>query len=337
MPDAPHDSSELGSPYRVAVCGSNYGQAYLDALAESPGRFSVVALLARGSERSRRLAARHGIPLRHTAGELPAGVDLACAALPASADGVVLELLERGIHVLCEHPRGPDFIDRATATAEEAGVCFQVNGHFSDLPAPRAFADRCRERLAAGPLRFVELVAHERSLYAALDIFGRALPGLGDLEVERIGGAGGFVTFTGRLSQRPAREATALLQIQVPGAELADGSAGYLVDVRLCAGFDDGVLSLLSITGPVVWNANLARGAEGSGGLWEILGAPATASELRNARSIANLEALERLVLEIETGDAGGAKDRRHVIDVARAWHTLGARLRPAADPQSDL
>ena len=332
-PASDHTADAKGSRYPVVVCGSNYGRVYDEALWRAPERFPIVAVLGRGSERSRRHAKHLGVPLCTRLGELPPEVRLACAAMPASADAIVLELLARGIHVLCEHPRTPAFLADAYAVADRSGVAFDVNGHFSDLPAARVLAERSHRALAAGPLRFVELVAQERSLYAALDVLASALPGIEKFELERTADSQGFVSLEGEMAAGTASAARAGLRIQVPDAQLADGSSGYLVDIRLHLGFDSGVLSLSSIAGPVVWNANLAVAAVGGAPLWQIDGAAPSAVDLRDARATANLEAVLRLTrLAASAGgtdrDHERAERRRHAYAVSRVWEALSSRLR---------
>ena len=326
MPDRRRPPREPATPYRVLICGSNYGQSYLAPLLESAGRFLPVALLARGSDRSRALARRSGLALYHTVQELPEDIDLACAALPAAADDLVLALLDRGVHVLCEHPRRAAFLDAAYRSAHRSGVRFQINGHFGDLPAPRAFAERCRQLAAGNAPRFVSVVAQERSLYAALDILRRALAGLGPIDVARSHGSSGFVTMEGHLGGE-ARGVRAVFQVQTPSGRPADGSARYLVDVRIAVGFDQGILSLLSIAGPVIWNANLGRAAAGR--LFEVVpdGSSMTGADLGRARQEANRAALERLIHEVETGVAAREVSREHTLEVARAWQLLGDQL----------
>ncbi len=318
------------APYRVLVCGSNYGRSYLAPLLESAGRYLPVALLARGSDRSRRLARRYGLALCRTLEELPEEIDLACAALPSAADDVVLALLDRGLHVLCEHPRRTGFLNAAYRSAARSGARFQINGHFGDLPAPRAFVERCRQLAAESAPRFVDVIAQERSLCAALDILRRALAGLGPVTLEHARGSGAFVTIEGRLHSARTRGVRAIFQVQTPTGQPADGSPRYLVDLRIAAGFDRGVLSLLSVAGPVVWNANLGRAAGDADRLWETVSSErsVTGAGLRQARREATCTALERLAHEIESGVAAPEVSREHTLDVARAWQHLGDQLR---------
>ncbi len=320
MGNRPRRPTEPAAPYRVLVCGSNYGRSYLAPLVENAGRFLPVALLARGSDRSRSLARRWDLALCRTVQELPEEIDLACAALPGAAGDVVLALLDRGLHVLCEHPRRSGFLNAAYRAAARGGVRFQINGHFGDLPAPRVFVERCRQLAAEAAPRFVDVIAQERSLWAALDILSRALSGLGTVTLERAHSTGAFLT-----TKAQVRGARAMFQVQTPAGRPADGSPRYLVDLRLTVGFGRGILSLLSVAGPVIWNANLGRAGEQAGTLFESLsGRCVTWTDLRRARREANRTALERLVSEIESGIAAPEVSREHTLEVARAWRHLG-------------
>src|SRR5262249_18031049 len=90
---------------RVLVCGTNYGRAYLRAISRRADAFELVGVLARGSCRSHQVADENGVPLYLNLREMGKNVDLACAAMSSSAWPVVIKLLERGVHVLCEHPQ----------------------------------------------------------------------------------------------------------------------------------------------------------------------------------------------------------------------------------------
>ena len=122
------------------------------------------------------LAAVNGVPLYRSTDELPDNIDLACAAMSSTAWPAVLQLIRRRIHVLCEHPYPASALKKALALAQERKVQFHVNGHFTNLPAPQAFIRNCRKTSQLASPRFVEIMATERSLYAALDILLSALP-----------------------------------------------------------------------------------------------------------------------------------------------------------------
>src|SRR5271165_634351 len=107
------------SRMRVLVCGSNYGRAYITALARGPRKFELAGILAQGSLRSQQLAALNGVPLYRSTSELPDNLDLACAAMSSAAWPLVLQLVRRGIHVLCEHPYPADSLKRAVNLARK--------------------------------------------------------------------------------------------------------------------------------------------------------------------------------------------------------------------------
>ncbi|MBK3558799.1 Gfo/Idh/MocA family oxidoreductase [Streptomyces sp. MBT56] len=125
-------------PMRVVVCGTRFGQVYAAALTRAPERFRLVGILARGSARSAALAEEYGVPLYDAVEQLPDDVDAACVVVSTAVGGgrgaeLAKELLERGIHVLQEHPVHPD----------ELAECLRV-ARGSDpvpaehlLPAPR--------------------------------------------------------------------------------------------------------------------------------------------------------------------------------------------------------
>ncbi|EUA14571.1 hypothetical protein I546_0534 [Mycobacterium kansasii 732] len=46
----------------VVLCGTNYGACYVPSLQELTDSFELVGILAAGSERSARLAARRNVP-----------------------------------------------------------------------------------------------------------------------------------------------------------------------------------------------------------------------------------------------------------------------------------
>lgn len=163
------------SRMRVLVCGSNYARAYLAALACEPRKYQLTGILARGSDRSSQVAALSGVPLYLSTDELPDQIDLACAAMSSAAWPVVLRLIRRGIHVLCEHPCPPGALKKALTLAQKHNVQFHVNGHFVNLPAPKAFIGDCqRNRQRARP-ELIEVMCTDRSLYATLDILMSAM------------------------------------------------------------------------------------------------------------------------------------------------------------------
>jgi thiazolinyl imide reductase len=315
------------SRIRVLVCGSNYGRAYVTALAREPRKYELAGILAQGGARSQQLAALSAVPLYGLTGGLPDNVDLACAAMSSAAWPVVLQLIRRGIHVLCEHPYPAGSLRRAINLARKHDVQFHVNGHFANLPAPKAFIRDCQRAVKLACPQFVEVVATERSLYGALDILMAATGSLQPLRVRVVSRRTKFVLLEGAMGKLPAR-----VSVQVSGAKgrgrLPDGSPGYLLDERLTVAFPAGLLTLLSVAGPVLWNSTPAH-VQNQKPLWTMLCGQATqtVAELADQRIQANVEALNSIRQSILGRGTPETQQLQHILQVSKAWESIGWQL----------
>lgn len=313
-------------PWRVLVCGSNYGRIYFEAVKRSRGTYQPAGLLARGSPRSVALARSQGVPLYRTAEEIPPGIDLACVALGMGAEAVTLALLRRGIPLLCEHPQRPAFLARVLRAARERRTPFHLNGHFPRLEAPRIFIEEARRLVSNEAPAFVHAFATDRSLYGLVDITAHALPDLSAGRFRGLWRRAPFVALRGRLGG-----ASAMFEIQWPNRRrLADGSPDYLLDLRIALGFPSGILSLLSVAGPVVWNENLGRMGAGSKELWKASAGAGrrTWKRFAESRIQANLAALDALAEEVRTGRRPPEQSPEHILAVSRLWQRLAVRAR---------
>jgi pyochelin biosynthesis protein PchG len=315
-------------PLRVLVCGTNYGRAYIAALAREPRKYQLAGILARGSTHSQQVAAASLVPLYQAAKDLPGNIDLACAAMNSAAWPVVLQLIRRGIHVLCEHPYAPGALARALALARRHNVQFHVNGHFASLPAPKAFIQDCRRVGKIACPALVEVMATERSLYGALDILASALGGLTSLRFRALSRRTQFVLLEAAMGKAPVRAS-----VQVSGkrgtGRLADGSPAYLLDQRLTVAFPTGVLMMLSVAGPILWHSAPAQALEKRELLWTVIydHETQTVPQLGEQRIRANVEALDSVRKSI-LGDGTPESQRpQHILQVAKAWESIGRQL----------
>ncbi len=313
-------------PVQVLVCGTNYGRNYLEALRLGGAGYRLTGILARGSARSREVACEVGVPLYRCVSALGPRIDLACAAMGASGHEVVLSLLSRGIHVLCEHPQTPNRLQGALDAAARGNLSFHVNGHFADLEAAAAFIRHCRQQSETASPSFFHVTATDRSLYAAVDILGRILGSFAPIEFHVRSRLVPFTVVQGLLKGIPV---TFHLQACADGRLLADGSPSYLVDHRITAGFSSGILTLLSMNGPVVWNANLNSTASSTQPLFTVIhkSRVLTAERLHKQRIAANLDAIKALVRSMKEGVQPPEQQPNYLFEVSRAWETLGAFL----------
>jgi thiazolinyl imide reductase len=314
------------NPVHILVCGTNYGRVYLEAIRLGGADYLLAGILARGSLRSQWAAREYGVPLYCSVEDLAPGIDLACAAMGGSASHVVLSLLARGIHVLCEQPQKPSRLKSALSAAASRDLCFHTNGHFADLEAAAVFIRRCRQQSEAGPPSFLHVTATDRSLYAALDILRGVLDSFAPFEFHVTSRLPPFTIVQGLLGHVPV---TFHLQYGANGRPLADGSPAYLVDHRIAAGFPSGTLTLLSISGPVVWNGNPNRVAGPNEPLFTILqeNRALTAELLYAQRVAANLAALKGVVKNMREHVIPPEQAPDRLLEVSYAWETLGDLL----------
>jgi thiazolinyl imide reductase len=308
---------------RVLVCGTNYGLMYLGAIRLAPRMFELAGILARGSTRSRKVAEESGVPLHQRVESLEGNIDIACAAMGTSGEEAVLCLLEKGIHVLCEHPHKPDFIDRATRTAAHYGTCFHVNGHFAGLKAASAFIQHANLARRLGAPLFLDAMVTDRSLYGALDILRRVTNTLEPYELSIRDHSLPLVTIKGAVGGVPIT-----FHIQRSGTKghtvLTDGDPRYIVDLRLAVGFPQGVLTMLSIAGPVIWNSNIYRSPTMSRPVWtRIYNKSVTSLDLYGQRVRANLLAVRCLVKSAREHVIPDEQTRGHIMDVSLSWDRI--------------
>ncbi|MFZ6720543.1 Gfo/Idh/MocA family oxidoreductase [Undibacterium sp. Ji49W] len=238
---------------RVLVCGSNYGATYIRALAASQDSVRLAGILSTGSARSLAYARQTQVPHYTDMASIPDGsIDMACVAVPGeTGNQLSLALLAKGIHVICEHPIGPEQMRKALAVAQEHGRLFQVNAHFADLLAPQAFYQGLAVAQHMGPPLHFDLAANLRTLYSGLDLVGRALGSLADIQVIPPPATGDSPPmFASLLLVSPTLHISLLCQ---NFASAADDGTATLLNHRCSATFAHGNLLLAESNGPVLW------------------------------------------------------------------------------------
>ena len=254
---------------RVLVAGARFGEVYLNAFLEGivAARPLVLAgLLAHGSQRARHLAHAHGVPLYTDVAQLPRDLDLACVVVRGGAmggDGTVLAqtLLERGLHVIQEHPLHPGEVQRLQDAATRAGRLYWVNTLYPHTAAGRAWinlARRVRHAVGGVPPCVAQATMSRQLLYSGLDLLTQAADVMPDAVAVTLAADGGERTdaaFRALWLRTP--DTDVLLQLQ-HYLDPADPDMHSVAMHRLCLGWPSGYLSLESTHGPVSWTPALA-------------------------------------------------------------------------------
>ena len=244
-------------PRRVLIAGAKFGETYLNAFLAPQAGFELGGLLANGSPRARQLAHAFGIPLYTSLDDVPDDFDVACVVVRSSVVGgpgtaLAQTLLERGVHVVQEHPLHPDDIERLQRLATDRGRAYWVNSFYAHTPAGQSWighAQRIRHALGAAPAQFAHLATSRQLLYSSLDLLLQA-SGATDAAVERIA---------------DDDHAFHLLRIALPGCHALlrlqtfldpdDPDLHSLSMHHMTLGWPSGYLSLNASHGPVVWTS----------------------------------------------------------------------------------
>jgi pyochelin biosynthetic protein PchG len=168
---------------RVLVAGTKFGQVYLQAFKQPDFPFELAGILASGSPRSVACAEHYGVPLHTDVDTLPTDIDLACVVIRGGLLGgrggeVARALMERGLHVLQEHPLHHDELADCLRTASRNKVVYHLNSFYVNTAPVRRFLAAVRELLSRQPARYVDAACGFQVAYALLDILGRSLGGV---------------------------------------------------------------------------------------------------------------------------------------------------------------
>lgn len=252
-------------PTDVIVCGTRFGQVYLEAFRTTTLPIRLTGVLARGSERSRACAERYRVPLYTDPQQLPDRVQIACVVvrgrlLGGAGTDLAGQLMARGVHVLQEHPLHHDELAECLRQARRHGVVHRLNPFYRHLPPVRRFLGAARELLRRQRPRYVDAACGFQLAYSLLDILGLALSGLrpwafdppAPLRPELRSATGldlPFRSLDGVLAGVPT---TLRIQNQLDPAD-PDNNAHLLH--RVTIGTEAGNLTLVGTHGPVVWTA----------------------------------------------------------------------------------
>jgi pyochelin biosynthetic protein PchG len=325
------------APVDVVVCGTRFGQVYLSALAGCPQRYRLAGIVARGSARSVALAAEYGVPLYHSVDQLPDDVDAAVVAVSSSVGGgqgaeLARSLMERGVHVLQEHPMHQKELADCLRTARGTGTQFLLNTFYPHLAPVRRFIDSARRLTALRTPVFVDAMCAVQVSFDLLDILAEIFDGLRPWSLTESAAA------TGRpLTSVDATVAGVPLTLRVENRmEPGDDSSSLFLH-RITVATDAGNLTLVNTHGPVVWSPVLrleqdadgrfVTGSDDSG--TEVLGpaeGPSWAEVLTSVWPQGVLRALDELCARVEAGGDPLRGAQRHLA-VAHTWQQLTETL----------
>ncbi|WP_079062382.1 Gfo/Idh/MocA family oxidoreductase [Streptomyces scabiei] len=323
-------------PLRVVVCGTRFGQVYLSALRRCPERYRLVGVVARGGARSVALAEEYGVPLYSSVDQLPGDVDVACVVVSSSVGGgqgaeLARQLMERGVHVLQEHPVHPAELADCLRTARGTGTQYLLNTFYPHIEPVRRFVAAARRLVELRTPVFVDAMCAVQVSFDLLDILGEIFGGVRPWSLGPVCAAGDRP-----LTSVDATVAGVPLTLRVENRmEPGDDSTSLFLH-RVTVGTDAGNLTLVNTHGPVVWSPvqrtapdPVGRFVPGLGASAELLGpdgAPSWKAVLEEAWPAGVVHALDELAARIAEGADPLRGTQRH-LTVAHAWQELTGAL----------
>ncbi|MFJ6063967.1 Gfo/Idh/MocA family oxidoreductase [Streptomyces tendae] len=339
--------TDTSAPFRVLVCGTNFGRFYAEAAHRRPG-YAPAGILSRGSAASRAYAERLGVPHYTDIDDLPADIDAACVAVSSAISGgggteLARALMDRGIHVLQEHPVHLTELTDNLTHARRRGVQYRLNTHYPHVSPVRGFIDAARRLVALQRPLFVDAATPIHLMHPLVDILGRAM---GTLRPWRFAdpaplpaavGPQPFRSLHGMLAGVPL---TLRVHHQLDPSDRDNHALHWH---RISLGTEGGVLTLADTHGPVLWSPRLHVGRDtdrrfvldgpGTGRLG--LGTTAVVGTTGTFRTVftdlwpeAVGSALDGLREAVEQG-GDALRTGQYDLAVCRIWTDLAARLGP--------
>lgn len=284
MPKTQAGDLEPGRRSRVVVCGTDFGRVYLAAIARTTAPLDLVGVLARGGERSQACAREYGVPLYTDVDQLPSDVDIACVVVGAGINGgpgaeLAIRLMERGIHVLQEHPVHAAELADCLRAARRHGVVYRLNTLYPQVTPVRRFLAAGTALLRTQRPLFIDAVCAVQVSYSLFDILERLLGGIRPWHLDEPSPAEATAQFRGLSGTVGGVPFTLRVQYQLDPVE-PDNHAHLLH--RISLGTEGGVLSLVHTHGPLIWAPRLHRPATADDGT-DIAGVPGAALDLPSA------------------------------------------------------
>lgn len=240
----------------VIVCGSRFGQFYIEALKGIDG-MNIVGLLAKGSKRSHACAAYYKLPMYKSIEEIPKNIDLACIAVKTGAlggQGTLLaeQFLKKKINVLLEQPVHYKELGECYKIARTNDVYFGIGNLYLNLPAVRNFIENVQILSRKEQILYINIDLATQVSYPIVSILGEVLSTLRPWEkIGIIKDKIPFQTDTVKINDIPV---TFRAHNEIDKYDI-DGFLHLLFQITV--GFPSGRLSLCDPHGPVMWNPRI--------------------------------------------------------------------------------
>ncbi len=238
---------------KVIVCGTRFGQFYLEAIKRRSDVFELAGILAGGSERSRKCAEHYGVPLYSSVDELPNDIELACVVIGSSVFGksgtdIAKKLIEKKINVIQEQPVHQNDIQDCYRLAVKNKVIYSVGDLYVYMEQISAMMKAVKTSLSHSEVLMVEMTCASQVLFPAIHILTKMLSDSGYItSVDILGKTGPFSSVNIRIGS-----IMVLLKVYNRTDRLADDQNMLLLH-NITVWTDQGSIILSDDHGDILW------------------------------------------------------------------------------------
>ncbi|GAB0169890.1 Gfo/Idh/MocA family oxidoreductase [Lysinibacillus sp. CTST325] len=243
-------------PLRVVVCGTKFGAYYLQAILNLPSLYKLVGILSKGSKQSQELANTLNVPLYTTVEDITnEQVDVACVVVKSTIVGgegtnIAQAFLEKGIHVIQEHPVHEDDYVKLIKSAKVGNCKYHLNSFYPNVDAVHSFIQTAKTLREVSDIIYLEAACSIQVLFPMLDIIGQALGNLQSCIFEPVNDPtehNPFYMLSGQIRDTPV---TLRIFNQM---DLANPESNIYLLHRVTLGTNRGTLYLPDTHGSVHW------------------------------------------------------------------------------------
>lgn len=237
---------------KCIVCGSRFGQFYIEALKKMPN-INLHGLLASGSERSIDCANHYQIQLYNDVDELPDDIDLACIAIKSEVQGgkgnlIAESLLKRGIDVIFEQPLSEKEYISLFKLAKKEKRYFTVCNLYSQLPSVQNFIQNFKFIKKEQSIKYINVEFATQLSYPVAQLLSLLIPEIKNIEFSNSKKEDGPFQF---LSTTINETQLNLIAYNEAVENEIDNFMRLLFSIKI--GFEGGELNLLDPQGDVFW------------------------------------------------------------------------------------
>ncbi len=241
---------------KVIVCGTRFGQFYIEAL-KNMEEVELVGILAHGSERSKKCAEYYGLPLFTDIKALPEDIEIACVAVKAEVMGgngseLSMELMKKGIHVIFEQPMHLKGTAECLRYAQTHQLKFIIGNLYKNLPAVKNFIENVRKLSQREKPLYVNVDFATQVSYPLIHILLDIMPTLRNWKV--VGEVKEAQPFQSLVLVDNGTEIIFRAHNEIDKKDM-DGYLHLLFQISV--GYTGGRVTLLDPHGPVIWQPRI--------------------------------------------------------------------------------